>query len=357
MKPNFLFLLLGCMLLSCHPPKMKHATPSDNMYAEGFSISTHEDYKQLTIFDPNDRKKVLACYYLIHDDDTQTPSDGIRIKVPLTRIAVTSTTQVGFLTALARTNIIVGACNPSLIYTPLDSVTDLGDEMHINAEKLMQLQPQAVFVCLYGADDNTLQTIGQMDIPVIYLTEWTEKHPLARAEWIRLVGALVGQQEIADSWFYEECETYQNIAESATKRTHQVMIGNNFRGTWYIPTGGTYMGQLLRDAGFQYAYSTDTTAHSLPLSIEQVLTDFADADIWLGAPTKTLDALAQFDKQHMQFKAYKNKQVYHFMARSTANGANDFWESGVCSPARILNDLNQIANDSIVDLYYVNPLK
>jgi iron complex transport system substrate-binding protein len=49
--------------------------------------------------------------------------------------------------------------------------------------------------------------------------------------------------------------------------------------------------------------------------------------------------------------------VYNFLRRTTPSGANDFWESGVVHPERILRDLQKIIAGEKTDLYYMTKLK
>lgn len=42
--------------------------------------------------------------------------------------------------------------------------------------------------------------------------------------------------------------------------------------------------------------------------------------------------------------------------RSLSSGANDFWESGVVHPERILQDLQKVLQGDTTDLFYMSPL-
>jgi iron complex transport system substrate-binding protein len=70
-----------------------------------------------------------------------------------------------------------------------------------------------------------------------------------------------------------------------------------------------------------------------------VLTHFHDADVWLNAPTTTLDALYQMDSRHNLFRSAREGRVYAFYRRTLPDGANDFWESAVARPDLVLKDL------------------
>lgn len=117
------------------------------------------------------------------------------------------------------------------------------------------------------------------------------------------------------------------------------MSGASYRGTWYVPSGTTYMGCLFRDAGAAYAFADERTNGSIPLTMEQALRAFSEADVWVGANARTMDELRAIDEHHTWFKAYRTGRVYHFYNRTNSTGGNDFWETGVVHPEIILRDL------------------
>ena len=117
------------------------------------------------------------------------------------------------------------------------------------------------------------------------------------------------------------------------------MSGASYRGTWYVPSGTTYMGCLFRDAGAAYTFADERTNGSIPLTMEQALRAFSDADVWVGANARTMEELRAIDEHHTWFKAYQTGRVYHFYGRTNSTGGNDFWETGVVHPEIILSDL------------------
>jgi iron complex transport system substrate-binding protein len=196
---------------------------------------------------------------------------------------------------------------------------------------------------------------------VLYNNEWREATPLARAEWIRFVAVFFGKLDTADSIFAEVESAYCTLRDhqSNNPSIHQsvsVLSGLDFRGTWYVPAGGTYMGALFKDAGAAYAFADDERESSIPLTFEQALLTFADADVWLGCNVPSRQALLEMNSQHALFKAYKTGRLYNFRKRCLPSGANDFWESGVVHPERILQDIIATLNGDTT-FYYINPVR
>ncbi len=264
---------------------------------------------------------------------------------PVTRVAVTSCTHVGFIDALGELDKVVAVCNKDLIYTPLsDSVIDLGDAMSPNIERLLQAHVDVVFVSSYTQDKVAAQ-MKRLGLRVVDIHEWQESSPLQRTAWITTFGDVLGCRERADSIYQSVVARYDTLAASVLGvQGRMVMAGNDFRGTWYVPSGNTFMGKLFLDAGAQYAFYDDDRLSSIPLTMEKALLTFRDAEVWVGVNARTLAELKAMDKRYAWLRAYQTGNVYNWLAQSTPSGANNFWERGVVHPDEILKDLIEIVH-------------
>ncbi|MCQ2328226.1 MAG: ABC transporter substrate-binding protein [Paludibacteraceae bacterium] len=355
---KWIYLCLVVLALVACSTKSSYSVRPGNRYATGFEIEQQGSAYQLTIYYPWMPNKIMAQYL---------------VNQPYLRFASNSCTHVGFLNELNALNRLVGITDRHLVFTQLtDSVIDLGNSMSPNLEQIALTLPDVMLLSTYSEGDMTPQRLSKMDIPIIYINEWNEQSPLARAEWIRVFGVLTGQLDLADSIFNAIADRYNLLVESQQSRldTHPTILsGQDFRGTWYVPAGNTYMGKLFQDAGYDYRYATDEGTASIPLTTEQVLTEFKDVDVWVGVQERTLADLQSRDEKHTWIKAFQTGNVYHFMKRTTDNGANDFWETGVVHPEYILSDLIQIqstshspshspsSSPSPSPLYFTAPLK
>ena len=268
------------------------------------------------------------------------------------RLGTMSTVQVGFLYALDAMDCLVAVCNPELIYTPLkgDEI-GLGDSMKPSAERVLQAGLDALLAVNYGQYDNLeAARIEKLGVFTIYINEWQEGSPLARAEWIRVLGALTGRLHEADSIFHEvesKYEELKNLQSSISNlQSTKIMSGNNFRGTWYVPSGKNYLAYLFKDAGADYPFYDDERETSIPLTIEETLRYFHEADVWVGAGGNSLAELADMDEKHTWFKAYQNGRVYNWRKQRLPSGANNFWERGVVHPEEMLEDVIHILDNA-----------
>ena len=321
--------LCSLLFVGCAQQSTEQGTvPAGNKYATGFQIT------------PTDTGTIVEVF---------APYQRVCIKQPMRRLGTMSTVQVGFLYAIDAIDCLVAVCNPELIYTPIkgDEI-DLGDSMKPSAERTLQAGLDALLAVNYGQYDNLeAARLEKLGVFTIYINEWQEGSPLARAEWIRVLGALTGRLPQADSIFHEVETQYTNLKSSISNlQSTKIMSGNNFRGTWYVPSGKNYLAYLFKDAGADYPFYDNERETSIPLTIEETLRYFHDADVWVGAGGNSLAELAEMDEKHTWFKAYQNGRVYNWRKQSKAGGPNNFWERGVVHPEEMLEDVIHMLNNA-----------
>ncbi|MFV0470964.1 MAG: ABC transporter substrate-binding protein [Paludibacteraceae bacterium] len=375
MRRNLFIALCGLILLSCNNTNQTNHSLSQSpnslklTYAKGFTINTHADYKEVTVFNPWKQGEIYARYFLVRDKNVKTPADGVKIQIPIKKMASSSATHLSFLDLLGEIHTVSGFCKPSLAYNDTflknvqnGKIIDLGEEFTMNIEKTVVLQPALLMTSGYNQTDANVQRIQQTGIPVVYNVEWMETSPLGRAEWIKFVAAFFDKETLADTIFTQTETRYNKLRTRLLqiKDRPRILTGGNFRGTWYMPSGRSFMGELYRDAGADYFYAHDTTGGSLPLNFETVLKNFSDADIWLNCPYNSIDELMKADGRNKLFLPVKKSKIYNFNKRMSPSGANDFWESGVSRPDLLLSDIVFILHPNILpnhQLYFAHQLK
>jgi iron complex transport system substrate-binding protein len=341
-KLYIVLCLLGLVCVACQPKGT--SSIADN--SASFSIDIQGDSTTITIYSPWQKGKVMQ---------------QLAFNQAYERIVCTSATHMGFISELGMTDKVVGVCRPDRIYNLSEEdrlrITDIGDDMQPNMEKILLLNPDLVILYTYAQGDPIPAQVEALGIPILYCNEWTETTPLTRAEWIRVFGAVLGCPTKADSILASVNDAYAQLKVNNFKHNGKsIMSGMSWRGTWYVPAGGTFMGNLFRDAGAQYRYADNPSTSSIPLTMEQTLQDFAEVDVWVGCNAHTLAELQSIDEKHTWFKAFQTGQVYNFYRRTLPSGANDFWESGTVHPERILHDLQAILRGDTSALYYTAPL-
>ncbi len=189
----FAFSLTACTFFKSENTETVENKSNKLLYAQGFSINENGDFKEIIVFNPWKTNAVYAKYYLVKNDSVETPSDGIKIKIPIQTIATTSVTHLEFLKLIGEIETISGICNPELVYNQQvqerfekGEITNLGDAFSVNIERTLKLQPAVLMMSGYNQTDVNAQRIKQANIPVVYNNEWMETSLLGRAEWIKL---------------------------------------------------------------------------------------------------------------------------------------------------------------------------
>ena len=134
------------------------------------------------------------------------------LRTPLTRMTLTTACHTWLLSQLDALDNIAILCdtsfiNASNIKTWMRSHKNNGEPMILdggtatkpNVEVLMAGQSDALWISPY--ENATLGNLDKLPIPIIYCAEYMENTPLARAEWMKFYGRLVGRAEKADSLF------------------------------------------------------------------------------------------------------------------------------------------------------------
>ena len=335
---NILFITSLLLLCSCQRTADPRQSAAD--HASGFRIEHRNDTSFITFYTNNTQSTIHnntdSCLFAVPDAK------------PYRRLITTSVTHVGLLQAIGADSCIAGVCDKDYLYTPVPWAEDIGSSLNLDAERILHADADLVLLT-YSGDSRSNSRLETFGLPTLMINEWREQNPLARAEWVRVFGVLTGHRREADSVYNEVVQRYNELRDLVEAQQHlydtkvKIMSGAVWQGTWYVPDGNTYMAQLFRDAGAEYKFTDGTGSSSLPLSFEQALLDFQDADVWVGAPVTTLSELRQRDEKNTWFKAYKDGRVYNF-SRRTRGDANDFWQLGVVHPELILSDLINIVH-------------
>lgn len=384
---TLLFLLLFYFFLGCNPEKkqsQKEESKNEQSnskeqvnisHAKGFTITYHNNYKIVSILSPFETGTDTSKYILL-ERGTERPKGFEKaqvIEIPLRSIVATSSMHVALLEFLDSEHIITGLSNPQYIYSPevqvlikAGKVANIGRDQGLNEEKLVEMQPDVLMAMGGpGAKVDQYSILTQAGIPILINSEWVEKTPLARAEWVKLLAALLNKEKEANEKFGKIESEYARLAELTRKAKNKpsVLSGLNTKDAWFLPNGDSYMSQFFRDAGGDYHWSKTKATGSLPLNFESVYPVALEADAWLNVGFDKNDTKANIlaqDSRYSDFKAYKSGQMFSYNGRVNDQGANDFFESGTVNPHIVLADLIKILHPDLLPehrLVYYKQLK
>ena len=118
----------------------------------------------------------------------------------------------------------------------------------------------------------------------------------------------------------------------------RVLVGMSYGGVWYAPGGNSYTAQLIQDAGGCYLWA-GTEERELRLPLEQVIALADSADIWINPGMfSTAEEILGAEPRVARIKAFREKRVFQNDGRKGPGGGNDFYESAVAKPEKVLND-------------------
>jgi iron complex transport system substrate-binding protein len=310
--------------------------------------------------------------YILVPKGTQykTEADEIVIPTPIEDIGILSSSYIGYLDALELTSNISIIENHNFIYHPgvlgqykNGKTLEIGSNGQINLEKLVLNAPEIIFTSVFngGLSDDLLKA-QDAGIAILQCSEWQENHPLARAEWIKLFGALTDQETLADSLFSEIETNYLAISNKCKKVSHQpkVLFSSMYQDIWYIPGGQSYIAKVLKDVNATYAWSNNDNTGSLQLSFETVAANAIQSDVWINPEVNSIEELLSRDPRYQAFVTNISQGIYQQNAKTTPEGGNDYWESGVVHPDWVLQDYAKIIHPQLfenINFTYFKQLK
>jgi iron complex transport system substrate-binding protein len=329
-------------------------------YAQGFDLQIYKGYKILIIKSPYPDAEQYQQFILVSDE--KNDFDGVnKIKIPIQKMVVTSTTHIPMIEMLGEANSLIGFPNTDYISSSITRqrikdglVTDLGNEQNFNTEVLISIKPDAVIAFAMGNSNKVYQTVEQNNIPVIYNGDWLEETPLGRAEWIKFFGALYDKDAQADSIFASIESEYLEAKKIAleAENTPSIMSGVLFKDKWNLPAGESFTAQFYKDANTDYIWKDSKGQGSLVLSFESVFEKAGKADFWIGSGYYTsLDELKNANAHYEQFEAFKQGAVYSFSKRRSEGGGVEYFEFGPIRPQVVLKDLIKVTHPELLPDY------
>ena len=271
------------------------------------------------------------------------------LHVPLQRVVALSSAQIGYMTRLGVQDRIVGVGEgryivDSTLYAKFAAgqVAEVGNGGTIDLEKLIALKPDLAMTFATGGAHDDYKRINAHGIPLALTSEWQEESPLAKAEWLKLYGALFGVEALADSIFEQSKSSYTAIANGGVeKKCPRVLVGMSYGGVWYAPGGNSFTAKLIKDAGGCHLWESDTS-RELKFTLEEIMTVADSADVWVNPGMfSTPDEILTAEPRVKFIRAFNEKRVCQNDGRKGPGGGNDFYESAVAYPAELLQNLRR----------------
>lgn len=369
-----LFILLSLLFFACS--KNTEREPSHKQigqlttFTRSLNIVAFEDHYLVEVKEPWKNSKKTFSYILYENEDFEKDNPkATYIKIPVERIICTSTSHLPAFEYLGAADRVVGFPDTRHISSQVfknaikeGNLTDIGSKNGLNIEVAMSLEADLTMAFAMGSSYDTHEKITEAGTPVILNADYMEKKLIARAEWIKLTGLLLGKYKEADSIFLQIKHAYDSLealAASVDKRP-TVMSGVMYGDVWYTPGGDSWAAELIQSAGGNYLWNDQKEQSSLQLSFESVLEKAEKADLWIGAANfMTRQELLQADQRYSYFDAFEKGNIYTYSKRQGENGGNDYLESGYLRADWVMADIIRIIHPELLpdyELYYYQKL-
>jgi iron complex transport system substrate-binding protein len=344
-----IFMLFACS--SQHEKSTETIQEKKIEYAKNFNLVEKENYTLLQLIDPENEKVELE-YALLKKENFNTPisSNIIKVEIPIRNVAALSGTHIGMLDKIKSVDVIRAVSSKNYIYNPQvlkkinnASVHEMNDFGQMNPETIFNTGVKIIIYSGFGKTPEYEEKLSKLGIICMPNYDWREKHPLGKAEWIKVFGALCDKKDEAASYFDNLVKEYENLVESAKTYSSKpsVFSGSMIGDTWYMPAAGSYGATLFNDAHANYIETEISRTGSTALSFEEVLRRHKNTDFWFNPGLSTEnDMLVQF-KKYALFGSFQNGNVFCY-----SHNSNKFWELSAIEPHHVLKDYIHFLHDT-----------
>jgi iron complex transport system substrate-binding protein len=328
-------------------------TPRATMCARYFQEWAQGDERLLITFGRGGTSDTTGIYQLSPDGRfAPGPAQAVHLKVPLTRVALRSTTHAPFISALGRAGAVVGCAHADLLEDPVwaalretGRLKEIATADGLDRERLAMLRPQALFSYAFGKTTVDRAVAGP---PTVEIGEYLEALPLGRAEWLRVFGLFLGRERMADSLFQAIAARYTEACGAVPVEMPRpiVFFGSSWKGTWSVPSGDSYMARLIDDAGGHYLFADRNSKGNIDIDLETVLVKGAQADYWgrILAQDRPVTAgdVAGNDTRIMALPAFMRHHCFYGNSEES-----DLFGRAVLEPDIVLHDLIGILHPAL----------
>ncbi len=349
MRRNYfaLFILVCTLMVSCSTKSStscntNYDTLYQPLYAKHFIVLQQGDTTILQVKNQWQGAKNISYNYEFHNKAPQ-------------KIITMSTSHSAFFDALGFENSIVGVSSPSYSSNPHHrALPDVGYGTSLNYETIVGLGSDLFTTYeVSGENSAATQKLESLGVPIVFIADYLEDSPLAKAEWIIAFGAMTNKTTEATTIFNEIEKNYNTTkAQIAQKEKNhkapKIILNSPYKDVWYMPGDSSYIVQLIRDAGGEYVAKGVPDNISRPISMESAYTMLCTADIWLN-PAADISSIKALEKVNPLLGKIK---IPVFTNATNPSGGSDFWESGVLRCDIILEDLTEIFYSEDPELHY-----
>ncbi|WBV58012.1 ABC transporter substrate-binding protein [Chryseobacterium daecheongense] len=345
MKLRILLLFAFCTLISC---KREQKISSDDWTV----ISKKLQYK--------DEANIL------HIKSGNYTYDFKNNQVPFKKVVLLNASLMGYVSALDAENLVVGISSPEYIYSEKiqgllkeGKIQNVGSDQKYDVEKIISLQPDAVFTNYIASFENTYQLLKNNGIQVVFFDEYLEQKALEKTAYLKVFGKLFGKENEAEAKYAEIEKNYNELKKLAlTAKDKPVVLANEMYGdVWYLPGGKTSVANFISDANAEYILKNNNEEKAVTMSFEEVFSKSDKVQYWINAGNHTSKKeMLNINPFYSKLGVFSKGKIYSISGREIKK-ANDFFESGVVRSDWVLKDYIKIFHPELLPGYQLVYMK
>ncbi len=314
----------------------------DIKYAQGFSVdTTNKSFLKIKVNSLDSKYVFSDSIYKFYEDNPLEQSVK-KIQNKYQSIAIQSSTHVSYLELLRVDSLIKGLTGkdylPNLKTLQIlndNHALELGSNGKVDTEKLLSIQPDYFFIFPFELDNT--QQYKAMGIETLLVTEYLEKSPLARLEWIKYFGLIFNEYPKSEAIFNNIEQQY--LAETKPLDSNRTVFFNlPYKDEWSMPSSNSVTANLIQDAGMNYFYKAEALGDNLIVPKEKVWQDAIDIEYWVITAARpigfSLNDLKSEVPIYKKFKSVEKGQVIFCNTNET-----DYFSVGVVEPHIMLQDI------------------
>jgi len=349
-KP-LIFLIVIFVVSSC----VQHQTQNESVslfpeqenveikYAEGFDVYYQDGLVQIITHSFGKNEAFSDTVFLQTKADAKIPIGSKIIAPEMTSLACQSSTHLAYLDVLNAVNKVTALCGSDYVQNvkinqqlKKNKTVELCLADRVEMEKLLEVNADLFFTYPFGSEGNI--KYASNGIKTLHIAEYLEEDQLARLEWIKLFGLILGKANEANHYFNLVESEYLALKQNEPDTNKKFILNVPFEDNWFMPSANSLTVKIMEDAGFSYYYAeTGATENDLH-SKEEVWNDAMIADYWIIIASRpenfSLADLVAEEPVYSKFKSVIHQQVIFCNSATT-----DYFANGVVEPQIMLRDL------------------
>ncbi len=312
-------------------------------YAQGFDIEYQADFTNLITHSFGENEHFRDSLLFVANAENPLLKGSKKTFKNIESLVCLSSTYLYFLKILEKLDYVTGLCgmqyvqNEDLINT-LDEnkVQEICMSENVEIETLLGLNSDLFLIYPFGESEKS--KYENAGIQTLLIAEYLEKTQLARLEWIKVFGMLMGELEMATAYFDEVKSEYVSLQKEEQDSNKKFILNLPYQDSWFMPSTNSLTVNLLKDAGLSYYYQNEIGTENILHPKEEVWNDGIEANYWVIIASRpvdfTLEDLIEEEPVYAKFKSVIHHQVIFCNTATT-----DYFSKGVVEPQLMLKDL------------------